>query len=111
MKYQFQETGNKELDKIIKKFDKQIKAEYKSADGDKYRCLSYWSKNIFLESINFDLRDWKLIRTKDYWQKRDDLQRRLNNLKSEDIKQKEEIKLHIKKMLYNSILKYKKVVY
>ena len=106
MEYKFESTGNLELDKIIKKFDKQIRNEYKYSKGKKYKCISYWSKNILLESINFTLNDWKQVRTREYWEKRDNLQIILNNLKSNDYQVKE-IELKQKELLYNSIIKYK----
>lgn len=74
MKYEFKSTGDKEIDRIIKQFDKQIKKEYKYAGGDKEKCPSYWHKLLFLKTINLDLNDWRKIREGDYWEIRDSLQ-------------------------------------
>ena len=74
MKYEFKSTGNKNVDSIIKQFDKQIKIEYKSAGGDKKKCPSYWDKLIFLKTLNLDINDWRKIRSGDFWLIRDSLQ-------------------------------------
>jgi hypothetical protein len=101
MGYFFKSIGNKEIDNIVRKFDKQIVDEYKDANGIKEMCLSYWSKKIFLETINFDLNDWKKVRDFDYFQERDNLQKTLNKFKQKDVEIKQ------KKILYDSIIKYK----
>ena len=77
---------------IIKQFDKQIKQErkiFKNLD----KCISYWSKLIYLESANFTLSDWKMVRSGDYYTKRD-------LLRNNPIEQK--------KLLIDRIKKYKK---
>jgi len=73
MKYEFKSTGNKETDNIIKQFDEQIKKEYKSADGDKKKCPSYWRKLLFLKTLDLNISDWSKIRSGDYWSTRDSL--------------------------------------
>jgi len=73
MKYKFKSTGDVLADKVIIKFDEQIKKEYKSAGGDKEKCQSYWHKLLFLKTMNLDLNDWRKIRAGDYWSKRDSL--------------------------------------
>jgi hypothetical protein len=60
-------TDKNKINYLIKSFDGQIKKEYKIANGDRYKCTSYWSKNIFLLSINLTIADWKKIRSDDYW--------------------------------------------
>ena len=67
MKYEFKSTGNKEVDKVIKEFDKQIKKEYKSANGKKENCISFWGKRIFLKTLNLDINDWRKIRSGNYY--------------------------------------------
>ena len=74
MKYEFQSTGNKEIDRSIKQFDKQIKKEYKSAGGDKKKCPSYWHKLLFLKTLDLNISDWRKIRSGDYWLITDSLQ-------------------------------------
>lgn len=74
MKYKFKTTGNKQIDKIILQFDKQIQEEYKQNEGLKERCPSYWHKLIFLETMNLDINDWRKIRSGNYWQIHDSLQ-------------------------------------
>ena len=57
-------------EKIIKKFDKDIwwqKKSYLREDN----CPSYWRKQIFIQSVDLDISDWKIIRVGDYYQKRD----------------------------------------
>jgi hypothetical protein len=57
-------------EKIIKKFDKDIwwqKKSYLREDN----CPSYWRKQIFMQSVDLDISDWKIIRVGDYYQKRD----------------------------------------
>lgn len=73
MKYEFKSTGNKQIDEIIIQFDKQIKKEYKKSEGDKEKCPSYWSKLIFLKTLDLDIDDWNKIRSGDYWVIRDSL--------------------------------------
>ena len=67
MKYQFNESGNNNIDYVVKKFDNQIKKEYKSSYGNKYTCESYWSKSLFIESLELTIDDWRKIRTEEYW--------------------------------------------
>ena len=74
MKYKFKTTGNKQIDKIILQFDKQIQEEYKLNNGVKERCPSYWYKLIFLETINLDINDWRKIRSGDYWKIHDSVE-------------------------------------
>lgn len=58
-------------EKIIERFDEQIKKEYKAAKGDKDRCPSYWQKLIFIKSKSFSIADWREVRGGDYWIIRD----------------------------------------
>ena len=62
-----------DLNIIIKKFDEQIKKEYRNANGDKKKCPSYWGKLIFLETMNFNINDWNKIRVGEYFKTRDSL--------------------------------------
>jgi len=73
MKSEFKSTGNKEIDRSIKIFDKQIKKEYKSAGKDKEKCPSYWHKLLFLKTLDLNINDWRKIRSGDYWLIRDSL--------------------------------------
>lgn len=68
-KYEFKPTGNKVIDKIITNFDKQIRREYRKAEGVKEQCESYWGKLLFLETLNIQPHEWKTIRGGDYWKK------------------------------------------
>ena len=74
MKYEYQKHYNSAINDIINKFDEQIKKEYTYANGDKEKCISYWHKQLFLKTLDFDLNDWKKIRSGDYWEKRDSKQ-------------------------------------
>lgn len=56
-----------EIRKILNQYDKQIKSEYKYADGDKKNCPSYWEKAIFLKTLHFTIIDWKAVRAGDYY--------------------------------------------
>lgn len=67
MKYQFEPTGHKPTDNLIECFDRQIKREYRAANGDKEKCPSYWSKCFFFLAFNLTTNDWRKIRTDDYW--------------------------------------------
>jgi hypothetical protein len=62
---------NKKIQFLVNQFDLQIKMEYKSANGKKENCPSYWHKNLFLKSLNLNTNDWKIIRSGDYWDIRD----------------------------------------
>ena len=64
---------NRQIEKQLKKFDKQIRNEYSNANGDKYKCQSYWAKMIFLESIELDIYDWRKIRSGNYLRIKDSL--------------------------------------
>ena len=68
VRYEFESTGNKEIDILVHKFDEQIKNEYKRCGGQKELCPSYWNKLIFLEYINLDHLDWREIRSGKYWE-------------------------------------------
>lgn len=68
MKYNFQSSGNEITDKVIKEFDKQIKVEYKAANGNINLCPSYWYKLLFLETKDLDFYEWREIRTDEYWE-------------------------------------------
>ena len=105
MAYLFEKTESKELNKIIKTFDKQIKEEYKSAKGNKYKCASYWKKTIFNESKDFSISDWLEVRKGGYWEKRDSLVSFINlsNCKTE----KEDAKINLYKFILSKIKKYK----
>lgn len=59
--------NQKEVNKILEVFDRQIKAEYKFAEGDKEKCPSYWAKAIFLKTLHFTINDWKKVREGDYY--------------------------------------------
>ena len=61
MRYIFKETGNVEVDKLVKRFDKQIKDEYLLNDGNKFLCPSYWSKLLFLKTMDLDINDIRLL--------------------------------------------------
>ena len=52
---------------IIKIFDKQIKCEYREANGNKYECKSYWNKLYFDEIYDLTLDDWRIIRSGNYY--------------------------------------------
>ena len=73
MKYNFISSGDKEVDKVLKIFDRQIKQEYKKADGKKENCPSYWNKLLFLKTFDLEFCDWVEIRTDKYWTIRDSL--------------------------------------
>ena len=60
-----------EYDRILEGFDKQIKREWRAEDGDKYRCVSWWHKILFIEVNNLSVDDWMLIRKGDYYNQRD----------------------------------------
>ena len=72
-RYEFKSTGNKQVDRIIKQYDKQIKKEYKAAGGDRNKCISYWRKLCFLKTLDLNTNDWRKIRSGDYWLVRDSL--------------------------------------
>jgi len=79
---------NKEKEYVIKVFDRQIKNELKQnlsyaiSEQNLYtneimqwktnkknlsNCISYFMKEIFLESFNFTIYDWRIIRTEEYF--------------------------------------------
>ena len=74
MNYNFKLSRNKEIDKLIRKFDKQIKNEYLEYSGDKDKCPSYWHKLLFINTLDFTIDDWKKLRTKEYYYIRDRLE-------------------------------------
>jgi len=55
---------------ILETFDRQIKKELIEF-GEKNECPSYWAKNIYLQSLNMDISDWKKMRDEEYWMGRD----------------------------------------
>lgn len=67
-KYKCISCGNKNIDEVIKQFDRQIKKEYLNADGEKELCSSYWKKLLFINSIDLNISDWKKIRDYEYWE-------------------------------------------
>jgi hypothetical protein len=73
MKYQFEESVNDVIDQRIRQFNRQIKEEYKLADGKKEYCPSYWNKLLFIKTVNLNINDWNIIRSGDYWDIRDSL--------------------------------------
>jgi hypothetical protein len=74
MKYEFKPSGNKDFDKIIYQFDKQIKREYPLSKGNIKECPSFWQKTLFLETFNLDINDWRQIRVGDYWKRLGELE-------------------------------------
>ena len=74
MRYEFKSTGSKEIDKVIKQFDAQIKTEYKLTGGKKEHCPSYWHKLLFLKTLDLNTNDWNNIRSDDYWVNYDSLE-------------------------------------
>ncbi len=110
MGYLFKKSGNKDFDKLIKIFDKQIKKEYKDANGDKYKCISYWKKHKFTESIDFTLDDWKKIRTEKYWKKINYLQSIVSKTIKDKNKQQEKLaSIEVDRFILNMILEYKNI--
>ncbi len=73
MKNKYKESRNKNVKILIEQFDKQIKIEYKQAKGKKEECQSYWNKLLFLQAIDLDFNDWRIIASEDYWKIRDSL--------------------------------------
>tara|TARA_R110002167_G_C12191682_1_gene605756 strand:- start:59 stop:340 length:282 start_codon:yes stop_codon:yes gene_type:complete len=73
MGYKRKGTGNKEIDKAVIRFDKQIKKEYIFSKGKKEKCVSYWNKILFLETFYLDINDWRKIRRGNYWDISDSL--------------------------------------
>tara|TARA_R110000868_G_scaffold184980_3_gene426729 strand:+ start:1238 stop:1522 length:285 start_codon:yes stop_codon:yes gene_type:complete len=73
MRYEFNPSGNKIIDDLLKKFDNQIRIEYKQFNGNKDDCPSYIHKCIFLETLDFNINDWRKIREGNYWEIRDNL--------------------------------------
>lgn len=55
------------VNEILAQFDLQIKNEYKKAKGDKELCPSYWHKQLFVEAMGLEIKDWKIIRSGSYW--------------------------------------------
>ena len=64
---------NKEIDRIIKRFDKQIVREYEEYGKDDKKCPSYWHKLLFINTLDFTINDWKKLRNNDYWEDNDNL--------------------------------------
>jgi hypothetical protein len=64
---------NKEIDRIIKRFDKQIEREYEECDENEKKCPSYWHKLLFINTLDFTINDWNKLRDKDYWETNDNL--------------------------------------
>jgi len=58
---------NNRITDIIKQFDRQIQKEYNNYNGKKELCPSYWNKLIFLETLHFNINDWRKIRDNDYY--------------------------------------------
>jgi len=71
MKYKSEYSDNDKIDQRLKQFDKQIKQEWKLANGKKENCPSYWNKLLFIKTVNLNMNDWNVIRSGDYWEKRD----------------------------------------
>ena len=54
------------LNKINEIFDRQINVSKKDKAYKEYQ-INKISKEIFNLTIDFDIRDWKIIRSGDYW--------------------------------------------
>jgi len=72
-----------DLCKINEMFDRQTD-KYKKGDNRREYCLNKLSKEILNLTIDFDIRDWKKIRSGDYWKENDSLsgvEKKLHTLK------------------------------
>lgn len=79
-------------ERVISDFDKHIRMERRHY-GDFENRPSYWKKNIFVSSFNFQISDWKGVRSGDYYDKRDSLKG-----------------IERDKFIYDRIIEYKKMV-
>ena len=50
---------------IIRQFDKQIRYELYEFMY-MHKCPSYWGKKLFIETIDFNVYNWKIIQTDQY---------------------------------------------
>lgn len=69
-RYSFKSYKNGAIVKILKTFDEQIKREYKINNGVKERCVSYWNKILFIDSLYLTPYDWRIIRDRQYWEEK-----------------------------------------
>jgi len=91
-------------DSILKQFDKQIKVEL-VYNKDLKKCPSYWNKRLFVETINFNSYNWKIIKTDSYLSKKDYYQRIINN--SDDFYKQQENLVKQYKFMYDSVINHK----
>ncbi len=66
----------------LKEFDRNIRREMKSLQTFKpYLCESYYMKQIFLETIDFNISDWRELRKDDYYDKKQSYSRTIDKKK------------------------------
>ena len=62
---------NEIADKRIREFDYQLKREMRAVrTRDPKKCLSYYLKEIFIETIDFYIDDWREVRKGDYYERK-----------------------------------------
>ncbi len=61
------------VDRKIRTFDKAIEKYIAEVDNDIKKCPAFWRKQIFLATLDFEMLDWRVIQTNDYWKIRDSL--------------------------------------
>jgi len=57
------------IEKRIKEFDNCLRKEMRDLQTRNYKlCESYYMKQIFLETIDFNIYDWRELRKGDYYE-------------------------------------------
>ena len=66
MKNKYKLSEELEINYIVKEFDEQIVIELEENFDNLDKCPSHWSKLLFLETIDFNFYNWKIIQTDEY---------------------------------------------